>query len=181
MNLKKATVTGFFSLPSASLAEHNPSAYNMAMAAAPVGAGTCAHCGTGIRHHVVVEVDGVQAFIGTDCAIRIGGDAARAATSRLTTAQLEAKRQYHEAQSAAWDEEQLRREAAKRQREERFADVMLVLRNQASGFHASLADQLTNRPLSPKQAQWVCKAVFGRYSKKVAAAWEELDANLTSE
>lgn len=180
MNLKEATVTGFFSLPSASLAEHNPSAYNMAMAAAPAGAGTCAHCGTGICHHVVINVDGQESFIGTDCALRIGGGAARAVQSRMTTAQLEAKRQYHEAQSAAWDEEQLRRQAAKRQREERFSDVMLLLRGQGSEFHKSLAEQLANRPLSPKQAEWVCKAMFGRYSKKVATAWDQLEVTLTT-
>lgn len=37
MNLKDASVIGFFSLPSRALAESNPTAYALAMAEAPAG------------------------------------------------------------------------------------------------------------------------------------------------
>jgi uncharacterized protein (DUF3820 family) len=75
MNLSKATILGFFSMPSPSLAEHNPSAYYNAMADMPRGAGTCAHCGTGIMHHVVVrDENGKTHFIGTQCAEKVGLD-----------------------------------------------------------------------------------------------------------
>lgn len=90
MNLKCVHVVGFFSLPSLSLAEANPSAYNAAMQAAPVGAGTCAHCGTGIRHHVIVEdAAQVRSFIGGDCATRLGSDeVVRCVSERKTLVEL---------------------------------------------------------------------------------------------
>lgn len=93
MNLSCARVVGFFSLPPAALAESNPAAYCAAVQSAPSGAGTCAHCGTGIRNHIVIECGGVTAFIGTDCAARVGSDEVReCAANRKTSAQLERER-----------------------------------------------------------------------------------------
>lgn len=92
-SLKSARVIGFFSLPSPSLAEANPSAYASAMADAPRGAGSCSHCGMGILHHVVIrDGDGVVRFIGSDCAMKVGEESVRRSVrERLTTEQIEAR------------------------------------------------------------------------------------------
>jgi hypothetical protein len=92
ITLQTLSVIGFFSLPPASLAEANPDAYNLAMAGAPAGAGTCAHCGTGILHHVVCRVsDGRTVFIGAQCAERIGGEVSTCSRERLTSEHLTAR------------------------------------------------------------------------------------------
>jgi uncharacterized protein (DUF3820 family) len=73
--LANAQVIGFFSMPSPTLAEHNPTAYYMAMADMPSGAGSCSHCGTGIMHHVIIRDEtGKTRFIGTQCAEKVGID-----------------------------------------------------------------------------------------------------------
>jgi hypothetical protein len=111
-DLSEAVVTGFFSLPSAALAEANPSAYNNAMAGAPEGAGSCAHCGNGIRHHVVVRLtDGRTAFIGQDCAIKIGQDIARSVRERITTEELLKREDAAARKHAAWLAEKAAAEA----------------------------------------------------------------------
>jgi len=108
MNLKKASVIGFFSLPSPSVAEHNPTGYTLAMQSAPKGSGSCAQCGMGIIHHVVIRTeDGKTAFIGSDCAIKIGGDVAEQTKSRLTADQLADRKAKKDAQiKAYWAEEE---------------------------------------------------------------------------
>ena len=78
MTLQTARIIGFFSIPSPSLAEHNPQAYAEAMREIPANAGTCSHCGTGIVHHVViVDETGKTRFIGTTCAEKVGCDPSR--------------------------------------------------------------------------------------------------------
>ena len=75
MSLKNASIIGFFSIPPPSLAEQNPTAYNNAISNLPLGAGSCSHCGRGLVHHVVIrDESGIQRFIGTDCAAKIGFD-----------------------------------------------------------------------------------------------------------
>jgi hypothetical protein len=180
MNLSDAQVIGFFSLPSPSLAEHNPDAYNNAMAQAPAGAGTCANCGTGIRHHVVVSLDGATHFIGTDCAERIGGEPARCVGARLTSDQLAKRQADQDARRAAFDAEVARLAAIRAERAERFADALAALRAQGSEFHRSLASQLVEGDLSRRQAEYVCKAVFGpRQNKRNREAWYALEDAIT--
>jgi hypothetical protein len=108
MNLRKASVIGFFSLPSPSAAEHNPAGYTLAMQSAPKGAGSCAQCGMGILHHVVIRTeDGKTAFIGSDCAMKIGGEVAEQTRSRLTADQLAERNAKKDAQiKAYWAEEE---------------------------------------------------------------------------
>jgi hypothetical protein len=70
-----ASIIGYFALPSRSIAEANPEAYNLAIASLPAGAGACQYCGTGIVHHILVQLaDRRTVFIGTDCAEKIGFD-----------------------------------------------------------------------------------------------------------
>lgn len=93
-DLSSASVIGFFSIPPASLAFHNPSAYQAAMSSLPLGSGTCSHCGTAIRHHVIIRLpDGTERFIGTDCAQRVGIDP-EAVRLRLTSDQVREKNKH---------------------------------------------------------------------------------------
>jgi len=91
MNLSNARIIGYFSMPSASLAEANPDAYNNAWKNASHGTGTCANCGMGILHHIVVMTpDGKKHFLGQDCAEKIGDSSMRVAVrSGLTSEQVE--------------------------------------------------------------------------------------------
>jgi len=103
MNLNKSKVIGFFSLPHASVAEHNPTGYSLAWQNAPAGAGSCANCGMGILHHVVIRTeDGKTAFIGTDCAERIGGEVAVQARRKLTAEQIEQREAKKQAEIKAY-------------------------------------------------------------------------------
>lgn len=70
-----AGIIGYFAMPSRAVAEANPEAYNNALRGLPAGAGSCQHCGTGIHHHIVLRLaDRSIAFVGTDCAEKIGCD-----------------------------------------------------------------------------------------------------------
>lgn len=174
MNLKNARVIGFFSLPSPDLAEHNPAAYNAAMAGAPAGAGTCAHCGTGIRNHVIVSCDGETAFIGSTCAEKIGGEVYRCSHERLTSEQVAARDAKRDAENAALRASINRAEAFKAERAIQMADIIRPLTAQGTEFHASLAQQLVSGPLSFRQATFAVKTVIGRQTKKNADAWNQL-------
>ena len=95
--IRTAEIIGFYSLPSPSLAEHNPTAYNLAMQAAPRGAGSCSHCGRGIVHHVIIrDENSVVRCIGTDCAAKVGFDADQV-RDRLTDEQIAERKRRLEA------------------------------------------------------------------------------------
>jgi hypothetical protein len=67
------SIVGYFQLPSRSLAEANPEAYNHALRGLPADSGYCHYCGRGITNHVVVQIrSGRTVFIGTDCAGKVG-------------------------------------------------------------------------------------------------------------
>jgi len=100
--LANAQVIGFFSMPPATLAEHNPSAYNNAMAGMPRNAGTCSHCGTGIMHHVIIRVLGEVRFIGTQCAEKVGIDP-EAIRLRKSREQINAEKAAREEALASFD------------------------------------------------------------------------------
>lgn len=66
---------GFAAIPSPSLAEKNPSAYQNAMNDLPrgVGCGTCAHCGTAILNNFIIESSDDNRFVvGCDCVAKTG-------------------------------------------------------------------------------------------------------------
>jgi hypothetical protein len=178
-SLRNANVIGFFSLPSPSLAEHNPSAYYAALANAPEGAGSCSHCGTGILHHVVIKDDeGVLRFIGSECALKVGADS-ESIRYRLTTQQLEARNQKRAAEFDAYRQRQQAAEDAHAQllasRREKIGYIADMLRShEGNEFYQSLADQLEVRPLSSRQAEYVAKATSatGRRNKKNAEAFD---------
>jgi uncharacterized protein (DUF3820 family) len=90
--IRTAEIIGYYSLPSPSLAEHNPTAYNLALLSAPRNAGYCSHCGMGIIHHVIIcDENGVVRAIGSDCATKVGLDAAQIRTKRTHAEVAEAK------------------------------------------------------------------------------------------
>lgn len=182
MSLKSAKIAGFFSLPSQSIAEHNPSAYAMAMREAPPNSGSCSHCGTGIRHHVVIEDEtGNRRFIGLDCAQKIGaGSDPRQIAYRMTDEQFN---EWQSRRQAIQDERAARiaeneRELQRMQdiRWQLIGDIVSLLRSLGGEFYNSLADQLRVRPLSDRQAHCVAKATSetGRRNKKNADSWDDL-------
>lgn len=68
---------GFAQIPSASLAENNPSAYNAALAMLPKdlrgGCGTCQNCGMAISNiYIVADADGARYGVGCDCVEKTG-------------------------------------------------------------------------------------------------------------
>lgn len=179
LDLASAVVIGFFSLPPASLAEHNPSAYNAAMREAPKGAGSCQHCGTGIMHHVVIRIGTEQYFIGRDCANRVGSPMVRRCVrEQMTAEQIEQREAEAIASQAAWriaeDKREAERAAALQIRFESLRDIIEPLEAKGTEFHSSLASQLRQGSLSPRQSEFVCKAIFGRYSKRVAEQWDSI-------
>lgn len=166
MNLEQAKVIGFFSLPPASLSETNPTAYNNAWAGAPKGAGTCAHCGTGILHHVIVETpEAGRACIGTVCADKIGGEPQRCAKAKKTSAEMAVLDARNEESRANYLAEMAEYDDFLEARHAKFLDIIKVLKAQGTQFHDSLAEQLVSGSLTYNQARYVAKAMFGRQTK----------------
>lgn len=84
---------GACAIPSPSLGEQNPNAYNAALAALPRdlrnGCGTCANCGRAIMNIcIVVAGDGSRWGVGCDC-IEKTGDASLATPAKVATARIE--------------------------------------------------------------------------------------------
>lgn len=176
MNLRNVQIIGFFSLPDRSLQESNPEAYASAMRDIPwdLGAGSCSHCGMAICHHVVIlDEAGKKRVIGTSCAEKVGADP-EALRSRKTSEEMAIINAKHEAKRAEWKKEADDLKAKQEARKIEFADVLKALEEKNSDFHRSLAEQLIDRALSWKQAEFVCKAIFGRANKKNADAWEAM-------
>lgn len=178
--LKDARIIGYYSLPSRSLAEHNPTAYMNALASAPQGAGSCWACGRGLTHHVIIKDDSnTTRLIGTDCAQKVGidSDALRMRLTSVELAELRAKRKTQADISAA---ERLAEQTAYvrdcMRRIERIADIYERLICWRSSFAQSLAQQLLNYGrLSFRQADYVAKMLCsdtGRRNKKNAADWD---------
>ena len=181
-SIRNAQVIGFFSIPSASLAEHNPAAYNNLVSALPEGCGSCSQCGMGITHHVVIlDEEGRKRFVGSDCAEKIGVDA-DSIRYRKTTEEIAAR----DAKRQAWNDKQKALEDAQAakiaERTERFADIVAMLMAKGTEFHKSFAEQLVRYPLSSCQAYYVAKATSatGRRNKANAAVWDDIEARVQS-
>jgi hypothetical protein len=186
--LEHATIVGFFSIPSPALAEHNPSAYSVALAGLPAGAGTCSHCGMGILHHVVIrDGEGRERFIGSQCAEKVGVPGAREAVRcRMTSEQLAARDAKRALEREAWQiAEQQRQDAEAARlalRRESVGELVDMLRAFGNPFYSSLADQLEQHPLSERQAEYVAKATSatGRRNKRNADAFDAVIELCTS-
>lgn len=89
-------VVGFYKIPSLSLAEHNPNAYNNQLSAMPqgFGIGSCAFCGIGLVNNYLIEsADGKKSAVGCDC-VGKAGDAGL--TSKIKEMQRQARREARE-------------------------------------------------------------------------------------
>ena len=103
---------GFYALPSKSLAEQNPSAYQNALAAMPrgVGCGSCAYCGTALVNNFIIEsADGNKSAVGCDC-VEKTGDRGLTDTIKLKKREL-AREKRAAARQAKWQAEEEKREA----------------------------------------------------------------------
>lgn len=66
---------GVFELPSPSLAEHNPEAYNNQLKMMPPGfkCGTCSYCGMALKYnYLIVGSDGYKFSVGSECVRKVG-------------------------------------------------------------------------------------------------------------
>lgn len=160
MRLEKAIITGFVTRSQAD--------------------GVCAHCGMGIKHCVVViePESGDEVTIGTTCAERVGIDA-----TMIRNRETHAQRKEREERQQKNEDERARRNAPiiaarKAKREKRaklLAPIIEGLRELESSFLDDLAWQLErSQSLSPRQAEYVCKAfsMTGRRNKKNADEWD---------
>jgi hypothetical protein len=104
-------VVGVYSLPSPSLAEVNPDAYNNALREMPkgYGVGSCAFCGTSLVHNYLIHSSDNRKFaVGCDCVTKTGDAGLEDEIKVLKRKERQAKRQVAQ---------QAKREAAMRQRE----------------------------------------------------------------
>lgn len=86
---------GLYSIPSPTLAEHNPTAYAAALADMPRGlhCGSCNFCGTAIMHNFIIESHDERRFVvGSDCVARTGDAGLLKATRRVRLETIRAKR-----------------------------------------------------------------------------------------
>jgi hypothetical protein len=147
----------------------------------------------GIIHNVICKTpEGAEVCIGTQCAERIGADP-RAVRAGITSEERERRDARQEALAAEHRAEVAEREARVAGRREKFADILAGLADRAVAdrdtynpnretFAESLANQLVERPLSPRQAFFVAKMLSdtGRRNKKNAATWDEIENRVQS-
>lgn len=108
-------VVGLWSAPAPSLAEHNPEAYNNALAGAPRCChGSCAVCGMGIVHHFIIRDSAGTLFaVGGDCVAKTDNTKL---VSEMTAIKNKAKREAAQAKRLANHQAELA--AAEAEREE---------------------------------------------------------------
>lgn len=162
MNLKNAKIAGFLTKAQ--------------------GDGQCFHCGTGIKHCVIViDTDsGERVTIGTSCAEKVGVDKF-ALKHRLTSKEAEARQERiqirEDVERQKRIEMQTRIDIKKAKRKEQVGFIVDHLESLESEFYSSLAEQLLNDQLSFRQATFVCKAMVGgtgRRNKKNAEKWDHI-------
>jgi hypothetical protein len=168
-------ILGFFTMPSTTLAVHNPDAHAAAMERMPKKSGTCAHCGVGIQSHVVVrdELEKVR-FLCSECSVALGCDPDQV-RDRQTDAEKKAFGDERKKISYVWMEKIL---ARRRRRWELIGELVEILRNNPTvDYYYWLAKQLEHGPLTAKQARQVARATSatGRRNRFNAAAWDEIE------
>ncbi len=146
-----------FSIPSASLAEHNPTAYNNALAAMPrdlvSGCGTCSHCGMAIMNIFVVQnAEGKKYGVGCDCVEKHGGSGL---VSKMKLAKQKMEREKREAKAAAkWEADRPAREIriaeANRIAEEKKQAVKIALAARLAAQHPEVI-KFVNENAKPDQ------------------------------
>ena len=120
---------GMCEIPSTSLAEHNPTAYAMAMADLPrdLSIGSCAYCGMGIKYNFIVKgATGRRFVVGSECVNRTGDAGLVKAVKGERTRIAREKRDMRRSQAAA----------------ERKAAYEAERKARAAAFEASHADMI---------------------------------------
>jgi hypothetical protein len=159
---------GVASIPSPSLAEHNPDAYNGALRDLPRdlinGCGSCANCGMPITHICIVANSTGQRYgIGSDCVQKTGdrclGNAAKVAIARIVrnqkiqraNAKREAKRQQFlstvcndrgETNAQRIEREQAEFEAVRKAKRQALADKWRFIAPYLSGPPGGFCDSI---------------------------------------
>jgi hypothetical protein len=89
-------LVGLFTLPSRSLLEANPEAYNRALREAPkvkAGIGTCAHCGTEIANVFIIQCsNGDRYGVGCDCILKVSEEPKLISAVKRVRNEMTAKR-----------------------------------------------------------------------------------------
>lgn len=189
---------GAVSLPSPSLGEANPEAYNNALRMLPRGyhIGTCAHCGMPLINNFLIEsADGQKSAVGSECVYKTGKKALISAVKsealRLEREKRAAKREAaREARRAKWLEENAdrlakeeaermaRAEAARAERErvkKVWAFVVPILSVQNGEFCASIVQQLAEGIAPRNRAREIVGEIYAKQAgRKGSKAYEEM-------
>ena len=127
---------GFYEIPSSSLAEANPDAYNARLREIPRGyhVGTCSYCGHPLVNNYLVEsFDGRKFAVGSECILKVGDAGLKKAVNlRRNWLARERRRKVREAEQA---KERARYEAAKQAELERNGGFMDAEFDEATRFN----------------------------------------------
>lgn len=173
---------GFWPMPSQSLAEANPSAYNAAMQGRPRvdagGPGCCGHCGTAIVNHCIIsDVRGRRFYVGTDCVEKtdqasLTDPAKKARVERVARqAAYQAKHGDRLAREAAARAEAERKAQARRDRASAIlAPFAAAMADGRGGFCDSVANDLRNGAVPFGRGERIALEILGkqagRYNSK---------------
>lgn len=160
-------VMGVYELPSISLAEHNPSAYNNQLAMMPKGyrCGSCMVCGTGLKvNYLMNDSLGNKFSVGCDCVGKSGNSslitkvkalklqrAKEIRAEKRDIARLERLQQQRDINGGLTDYEVSEKKRARRLEEERIEresrieilePIADLMRDGKLGFRDSIADDL---------------------------------------
>lgn len=204
LGLAPFRLEGMCQIPSTSLAEANPTAYNAALRMLPqgIGIGSCAYCGTPLTNNFLIRSrDGRLFPVGSEC-VRKTGDrgltdkvkviererrrAAREEERRVKAAQAEAKLQMalqaeRERNGGLTDREMIEREA-ERVREAKvalLAPLADAMRDGRYGFRDSVAHDMTYGHLPSGRGRVIVQEILAklagrRGSKACEAEYERI-------
>jgi hypothetical protein len=183
---------GMVSIPSATLAEKNPSAYQNALADLPRdiigGCGTCYNCGHAITNVCIIEnAQGDRYGVGTDCVLKTDdpclGNKAKVAIAKLQRkqrfARATAKREAHrqkwlgsvsneagETNAQRIERERTEQEAAQKARKDavwaKFGFLLPYLSGPEGGFCASIAAGIRNGQAPHGRALEICGEIYAK-------------------
>lgn len=171
---------GLVELPSPSLAEHNPDAYNNALKMLPrnIPCGTCAHCGLGIKYNYLVESsDGHKHAVGSECVRKTSQKSLICEVAKKERERASEKRE--EAMAAAQAGTEKRKSAVRAT----WAFMVPILRRMNGGFCASVASSIEAGFEPQGRAVGILEEIYGKeFGRRGSAAYikaiEEFNAKI---